>query len=114
MLVGPCRVAASGVNHAEDGIGADELPWENRRAAFTGVANQSLGIDGSDAAVSQRRAGCATVHLCLVDVDAFFILGGCTRWRPIGGAGASRKSVSGGLRWGVQIPGISDVVIDAG
>ena len=114
MLVGPCRVSAGLVNDAEDGVGADEIPRVNGTAAFAGVADKSLGIDGGDAAVGQRRAGRATVDFGLVDVDAFFILGGGASRGRVRGAGAGREAVTSGLCGGVKIPGIGDVVVDAG
>src|ERR1019366_389269 len=70
VLVGPCCVSASLVNNAEDAVGTDELPRVNGLATITRVADQSLGIDGGDAAVSQGRAGGASIDHGLVDVDA--------------------------------------------
>ena len=114
MLVGPCRVSTSPMDDAEDGVGADEIPRIDGTAALAGIADELLGIDGGDAAVGERRAGCAAVHFGLVDVDAFFILGGGAGGSGAGSAGAGREAVAGGLGRGVKIPGIGDVVVDAG
>ena len=105
MLVGPCRVSASLVNDAEDGVGADEIPRVNGIAAIARVADESLGIDGGDAAVGQRGAGRAAVHFGLVDVDAFFIFGGGAGRGGAGSAGAGREAVAGGLCAGRQDSG---------
>ncbi len=42
MLVGPCRVSASAVDDAEDGVGADEIPRVNGTAALAGIADKLL------------------------------------------------------------------------
>src|SRR5580698_1582936 len=114
MLVGPGRVSTSLMDDAEDGVGADKIPRINRRAASAGITDKSFGIDGSDAAVSQRGAGRTTVHLGLVDVDAFFVLAGGSSWGGAGRAGTSRESVTSCLCRGIKISSIGDVVIDAG
>src|SRR6202040_1769045 len=102
------------MNYGEDAVGADELPRHDRLAASAWVADQSLRVDRSQAAVSQSRAGRAAVHLGLVDVDSFFILGSGSSWRPERCAGTRGYAVAGGFRWGRIIPGISDVVINTG
>ncbi len=114
MLVGPCGVSASLVNDAEDAVGADKIPGIHGTAAIVGVADQSLRVDGGDATVDQCRARRSAVQLALVDVDAFFVLGSGPGWRRIGSASAGRHAVARGLRGRIIIPGIRDVVIDAG
>ena len=39
MFVGPCCVSASLMNNAEDAVGANELPRENRFATITWIAD---------------------------------------------------------------------------
>src|ERR1035441_7423112 len=43
MLIRPCRVSASLMDHAEDAIGPDKLPRENGTATTARVARQLLG-----------------------------------------------------------------------
>jgi hypothetical protein len=50
------------VNGAEDAVGANESPRVNGIAAITWVADQFLGIDGSQAAVCQRCPGRAAIQ----------------------------------------------------
>ena len=114
MLVGPCRIAASAMDDTEDGVGADEIPRVDRTAAFAGIADELLGVDGGDATVGECRAGCATVYFGLVDVDAFLILAGSPGRSRAGSTGAGRESVAGGFGRGVEIPGICDVIVDSG
>src|ERR1700678_482178 len=114
MLVRPCRVATSAMNDAEDGVGADKIPRVDRTAALVRITDELLGVDGGYATVGERRAGCAAVHLGLVDVDAFFILAGGAGRSRSGSAGAGRETIAGGLCRGVKIPGVGHVVVDAG
>ena len=114
MLVGPCRVSASLVNHAEDAVGADEIPRENRIAAVIWIAHEFLPIDGVEAAIGQRCAPCAAVQLGLVDVDAFFIFGGGTGGSRERGARAGRNPVASGFRGCIKISRVRHVVVNAG
>src|SRR5580692_12847259 len=101
------------MNDAEDGVGADEIPRPNRVATIVGVADQSLRVNRSDAAISQWRGRSPALHLGLVDVDAFFVLAGGARRRGEGSAGASCKTIARGFRGRVVISRISHVIVDA-
>src|ERR1700677_2724915 len=114
MLIRPGRVPARLIDRAVDGVGADEIPEINRLTDLAGGADKFLFIDGCDAAVRECRARRATVHFGLVDVDAFFVLAGGSSWGRARRAGASRQTVTGGLRRGIKISRIGYVVIDAG
>ena len=113
MLVGPCGVTAGRVDDAEDGIGAHEIPGHRRARNLGGIAIDFGGVDGSDAAVGESCAGRAAVELGLVEVDAFFVLGGV--------AGGSRARVCKDrrrrhCRWcrgTIERAIIGDVVVDA-
>ena len=95
VLVGPSRVSASLMDDAEDAVGADELPRENRIAAIAGVAGKFLGVDGVQAAIGQGRAGSAAVEFRLVDIDAFFVLGRGAGRGCVGRAGAGGDTIAG-------------------
>ena len=45
MLVRPGSITAIVVNNSEDGIGADEIPREDRVAIVVWVAREFVGID---------------------------------------------------------------------
>ena len=114
MLVGPGRVSTGSVNDAEDGVGANKIPRVNRRAAFSRVADQFLGIDGGNATVGEGGPWRATVYLGLVDVDAFFIFSGGASGRRAWSARTGCEAVTGRLCGSIKIPRISDVIVDAG
>src|ERR1700721_1528570 len=114
MFVRPGGVSTSLMDDAEDGVGAYEIPGIDRRTAFAGVADEFLRIDGGDAAIRECRAGRTTVHFGLVDVDAFLVLAGGSSGSRAGRAGTRCQTIAGGLCRGIKIPGIGDVVVDAG
>src|SRR5579862_230713 len=114
MLIGPGSVSASLMNHAENAVGADEIPWLDGIASVGWIADESVVIDGGDAAVGEGCAGGASVHFSLVDVDAFFIFGGSAGGSRACCARASAKTVARSFLGSVVVAGISDVVIDAG
>ena len=96
MLIGPCRVAASLVDDAKNGVGANELDGKRDRSLCR-VADELLAIDRGDAPVGQLSAGCPAVYFGLVEIDAFFILaGGAGRGRA-GSAGSGREAISRGV-----------------
>src|ERR1700683_5642260 len=112
MLVRPGGVAAGGVDDAEDGVGAHEVPRVDGGAFGGRIAVQLLWIDGGDAAIGEAGAGSSAVQLGLIDVDAFVVLGG------VAGDDAGRAVAGGvyiprgdaGRREGAVI---GDVVVDA-
>src|ERR1700728_536556 len=114
VLVGPGCISTGGMNDAEDGVGADELPRPHRFASLSRVAIQFLRVDGADATVGEGSPGRSPVYLGLVDVDAFFIFGCKAGWRRTRGAGPRSISIACNYGWSVEGAGIGDVVIDAG
>jgi hypothetical protein len=106
MLVGPCSVATRGMNHPENCVGADEVPGINRRATVCRVADESAGIDRSNAAVSRGRPA---VKLRLININAFVIFGGGAG-EHTRRAGAAGESIAGCLLWGCEATVISNVV----
>src|ERR1700733_2320628 len=114
MFVGPGCVSASLMNHAEYAVGADEIPGLNGVASIGWVADKAVVIDRGDASVGQGCAGGASVHFRLVDVDALFIFGGGPCGSRACGAGAGADTVAGSFLGSVVVPGISDVVVNAG
>src|ERR1700756_2951670 len=98
MLVRPGGVAARCVHNAEDRVGANEIPGEDRRATVCRIARELVGIDGGATAVHARWR--AAVEQVLVEVDTLVEFGSGARGRSEGGAktGRSRDSVPGGRR----------------
>src|ERR1700740_1152201 len=95
MLVRPCGETASGVDDAENRVGADEVPGKDRSAACGGITRKALGINGGDATVGETGSGSAPVELGLIDVNAFFVLSGSAGRNGEGGAGACGYTVAG-------------------
>src|ERR1700679_2763382 len=106
MLVGPCGVAAGGVNHTEDRVCADEVPGIHRCATARRMADESAGIDRSDSAIAGR---CAAVELRLVNINAFVIFGGGAG-KYAGRADAAGQSIAGRLLWGSEATVVSNVI----
>src|SRR6185437_6645095 len=77
MLIRPGGEAAGVVDHAENGVGAHEVPRIDRAAAMERVAYQALRIDRNRPAVELpvgRRAVVDAIELRLVEIIALLIL----------------------------------------
>jgi hypothetical protein len=113
MLVRPCRVSASPVNHAENAVRTHKFPRENGVATVGWIPRQLFGIDGIDAAVGQRSAGSAAIQLGLVDINAFFVFGPGAGRGCVCSAGACCNAVARRCRRGVEVPRIGNIVVNA-
>ena len=113
MLVGPSRIAACGVNHAINRVGADEVPRINRVAVKAErIAHQPHRIDGLYTAVKRacvRTAGTDAIYEMLVEFDALLIFG-LSSVNLIRCAGPGGKAIAGCNRWGSEDAIVGDVV----
>src|SRR6185437_9549555 len=113
MLVGPGGVSSGLMNHAEDGVSANEVPRINRSATILRITVEFRRINGGDSAVGQARTGCAAVQLCLIDINAFIEFSGIPSGSRVRCTRCSSHSVSSGVLRAVERTVISHVVIDA-
>src|SRR5208337_137750 len=109
MLVRPGRVTTGAVYHAEDRIGADKVPWIDRRATLAGVASQFVRIDRVDPTVSARRAA---VEQALIEIDALVVFGPCAVRRSRL-TGTTSQSIASGVHGRGEETIVGNVVIDA-
>jgi hypothetical protein len=81
VLVGPGRIAAGLVDHAEHRVGSDEIPRIHGIAVVKRIAHEFLRIDRFDASVDEAVRTPA-IQLGLVDIVPFLIF----RARAVGAA----------------------------
>src|SRR5258707_15836383 len=113
MLVGPGCVETRGVSHAEDRVGAHEIPGIHRVSIVEWVANQFQRIDGVDSAVAIGGAYAVdAVHELLILIYAFFVFGSGAVRHP-GGAGTACYSVSSRDRWRSEYAIVRNVIVGA-
>src|ERR1700722_2948932 len=113
MLVGPGRVETGRVSHAEDRVGAHEIPWEHRVAIVEWVANQFQRIDGVDSAIAIGGADAIDpVHELLILVYALFVFRSRAVWHP-GFAATPCNSVSSRDRRRGEYAIVRNVIVGA-
>ena len=113
VLVGPGGVSAGGMDDAEHGVSAHEILGKNRGAALLRIAVQFGCVDRGNASIGEARSRSSAVQQGLIEIDAFFVLGGIASRRFCGIARRCRVSVAGGGCGSVERAVIGNIVVDA-
>src|SRR4051794_635633 len=112
MFIRPRGIAAVLVYHSKNSVRPHEVPRIHRLAALVCITDQPRGINRSKSSVGGRRARCAAVQQCLINIDSSLVFGS----RSVGLAGFAGSACNTFARcmlWRRKYPVIGHVVVNA-